>query len=344
MPSSKEIDIEDFRALEQYLRERRYIGQGEPMKCEKLTGGVSNKAVRVVLPGATAWVLKQALPKLRVSSDWFSDPQRVHVEANGLRWLNRLAPRGSTPALLWEDRENHLLAMESVPSGHENWKSALLAEKIRAEYFEQFGALLGTIHRCSSEAETEVRSVFESTVHFESLRLNPYYVSTAENIPQSAKFFRELIDEIRAQRVALVHGDFSPKNTLIHRGQLVILDYEVIHFGDPAFDAGFALTHFLSKAHHLPQCRIALANGAKIFWRAYFSEISRTTWARAVEARAVRNALGCLLARVAGKSPLEYLNREERSRQADVVLSMIYSPPQFVPNLVDEFVEKISHR
>lgn len=339
-----EVDIEDFNALEEYLRERRYVGQREPLKCEKLTGGVSNKTVRVVLPGATAWVLKQALPKLRVSSDWFSDPQRIHVEANGLRWLNRLAPCGSTPALLWEDRQNHLLAMESVPPGHENWKSVLLAQKIKLEHFEQFGALLGTIHRRSSEAETEVRPVFESTEHFETLRLNPYYVSTAENIPDSAKFFRELIDETRAYRLALVHGDFSPKNTLVYRGKMIVLDYEVIHFGDPAFDIGFAVTHFLSKAHHLPQCRVELANGAKIFWRAYFSEISSVTWGSAVGARAVRNTLGCLLARVAGKSPLEYLSGEESTRQADVVLSMISSPPQFMPNLIDEFVGKISHQ
>ena len=339
-----DFDIENFDALEEYLRERHYVGRREPIRCEKLAGGVSNKTVRVVLPGETAWVLKQALPKLRVNSDWFSDPQRIHVEANGLRWLNRLAPCGSTPEFLWEDHENHVLAMECVPPGHENWKSALLAHKISPEHFEQFGAILGTIHRRSSEAEAEVRPVFGATVHFETLRLRPYYVSTAERILESAQFFSQLIDETQAHRIALVHGDFSPKNTLIYRGKMIILDYEVIHFGDPAFDVGFAVTHFLSKAHHLPNFRGELAHGAKIFWRSYSGEISPMRWANAVEARAVKNALGCLLARVAGKSPLEYLSQEETSRQAQVVLSMLSAPPQIMPNLIDEFTEKISHQ
>ena len=108
-------------------------------------------------------------------------------------------------------------------------------------------------------------------------------------------------------RNSLVHGDFSPKNTLIYRGKLILLDYEVVHFGDPGFDVGFALTHFLSKANHLRSERDRIGAAAALFWNVYRREIDSLEWAQTLEPRAVRHTLGCLLARVIGKSPLEYL-------------------------------------
>jgi|ERR1700730_4420901 len=337
-----QIDIEDFGVLEDYLRSNRHISPGERVSFQKLLGGVSNKTVRLMWPAGRAWVLKQALPKLRVSADWFSSPERIRVEAKALRWLNRLAPLGATPEFLWEDPANHLMAMEAVPEGHHNWKAVLLSGQIMPEHFEQFGVLLGTIHRRSSEAAAEVRRVFQVRTHFETLRLEPYYIYTAEKTPGAARYLQALVRETRRHRLSLVHGDFSPKNTLIYRGRLILLDHEVVHFGDPAFDLGFALTHFLSKAHYLHNKRILLANFAKLFWQVYAREISLLTWASALEPRVVRHTLGCLLARVAGKSPLEYLAGAEVLRQRDVVLSLMANPPNCVSGLIDEFIGEIN--
>ena len=154
-------------------------------------------------------------------------------------------------------------------------------------------------------------------------------------------FSTALAQETLHHKNSLVHGDFSPKNTLIYQGRLILLDYEVVHFGDPAFDVGFALAHFLSKAHHLPNERSRLASAAELFWQVYREEIEHLDWAGALEPRVVRHTLGCLLARVAGKSPLEYLTPEEMTRQQDVVLALMAEPPRNVPNLIDEFLHKI---
>ncbi len=335
------IDIEDFGALEDYLRSDRHVNPGEHVTFKNLSGGVSNKTVKVTWPDGHGCVLKQALSKLRVSADWFSNPKRIQVEAKALRCLNRLAPAGATPAFLWEDRANHLLAMTAVPDSHKNWKSLLLSGQIFAEHFEQFGVLLGTVHARSSEAAIEIRPAFEVTTHFEALRLEPYYIYTAENTPAAARFLLALVRETRRNRLSLVHGDLSPKNTLIYQGRLVLIDHEVVHFGDPAFDLGFALTHFLSKAHHLIDHRVFLADSAALFWQTYAREVSRLSWASALEPRVVRHTLGCLLARVAGKSPLEYLTGAELNRQRDVVLSLMTSPPSGVVILINEFTNRI---
>jgi 5-methylthioribose kinase len=335
------LDIEEFNSLRDYLTERGHIAPGEVLAFRKLAGGVSNRTVRAAWPDGRAWVLKQALAKLRVNVDWFSSPERIGVEAKALRWLNRSAPPGTTPAFIFEDAANFLMGMDAIPDDHENWKSVLLAGRIVSDHFEQFGVLLGTVHRESSAGSTDARTAFADTTYFENLRLEPYYLYAAQKVASAAEFLRSLARETLLHKDSLVHGDFSPKNTLIYRDKLILLDYEVVHFGDPAFDVGFALTHFLSKAHHLPDARIRLAGAAELFWHTYHREIEALDWAATLEERAVRHTLGCLLARVAGKSPLEYLTLREMARQREVTLALIANPPLRVPELIDAFVRKI---
>lgn len=337
----KDLDIEDFDALRDYLETLGTTVPGRASSIRKLLGGISNRTVRIDWENGSGWVLKQALAKLRVSVDWFSSPERIAVEAKALRWLNRLAPTGTTPAFIFEDMDNYLLGMEAIPEPHDNWKSVLLAGHLDPDHFRQFGVLLGTIHRESSHSASEVRREFADTTYFKNLRLDPYYLYTAQQVPDVAGFLNALAQETLLHQDSLVHGDFSPKNTLLYQGKLILLDYEVVHFGDPAFDLGFALTHFFSKAHHLPKLRTGLAEAAQIFWQAYCGEIEMLGWAKAVEPRAVRHTLGCLLARVAGKSPLEYLTAQEAARQRDVVSMLMARPPTTVDNLLAEFLAKI---
>src|SRR3984885_2744619 len=336
-----QFDIEDFGALRDYLTTRGCVKLGEAVSFKKLQGGVSNRTVKVAWADGRGWVLKQALVKLRVNIDWFSSPERIGVEAKALRCLNRLAPPGTTPVFIFEDMPNHLMGMEAVPEEHEHWKSVLLSGRIISDHFEQFGLLLGAIHGRSSESGPEVRNAFSDTTYFENLRLEPYYLYAAQNIAEANLFLTTLARETLQHKDSLVHGDFSPKNTLIYRKKLILLDYEVVHFGDPAFDVGFALTHFLSKAHHLPPVRDRLARAAELFWQAYYDEVMQIDWAELEEARVVRHTLGCLLARVVGKSPLEYLTSSERARQHDVVLKLMREPPDNIPDLIAEFVNKI---
>ena len=329
------LDIEQPDALLRYLRSTGRIGRDESPGVQNLAGGVSNRTVLVQRASGEAWVLKQALAKLRVKEDWFSDPARVHREALGLRWLERLAPSGTVTPLVFEDFEQHLLAMQAVPAPHENWKTRLLAGGLQRDHVVQFGRLLGTIHRNSREARMD--EVFADQSFFEALRFEPYYRFAARRQPEAAEFLNNLIEETVATRLALVHGDYSPKNILIHNGRLVLLDHEVIHFGDPAFDLGFSLTHLLSKAHHLSAQRAAFLEAAHGYWENYQAAAGEIARHPGLEARAARHTLACLLARVDGRSPLEYLTEPERSRQRALVLRLMRRPPARLPVLFEAF-------
>jgi len=338
------LDIEDPVALRGYLAAAGLLASGEPISIAVLPGGVSGRTVRVEWPDGRGLVFKQSLPKLRVAVDWFSDPARVHREALGLRWASRLTPPGSVPPLVFEDPREHVLAMEAVPRPHENWKSLLLAGLLDDDHVSQFGLWLGTIHRRSWLQRDELALAFSDQSFFVSLRVEPYYQYTATRVPAAAAFLDNLVGGTLARRLALVHGDYSPKNVLIHAGRLVVLDYEVIHWGDPAFDLGFALTHLLSKAHHLSEHRADFGRAASRFFQAYVEALGDLPWAGPVEPFAVRHALGCLLARAQGRSPLEYLDPAERERQRDAVLDLISCPAPRVDELIDEFLAHLEAR
>ncbi len=345
-PRLMDLNVEDAAALIDYLRRTGRIGADESPRVRVLAGGVSNRTVLVERGTALGgdWVIKQALPKLRVQVDWFSDPARVHREALGLRWLERLLPDGCVPRFLFEDREHRLLAMTAVPQPHENWKTRLLSGQLDDDFVRQFAEMLAAIHRGSNERRDELAAAFADRSFFESLRLEPYYGYTATVVPGAAKFLHALIDDTRHRRLTLVHGDFSPKNILIYQGRLVLLDHEVIHWGDPAFDVGFSMTHFLSKAHHLPDRRAAFATAASEYWRAYTAAIGSGPWQADLQSHAVRHTLGCLLARVAGRSPLEYLNDAERERQRQIVTGLTQSLPPTIDELVQRFIERLDER
>jgi aminoglycoside phosphotransferase (APT) family kinase protein len=335
------LDIERSEALLAWLRRTGRIEPGEEPAITVLAGGVSNRTVLIERPGGEAWVLKQALGKLRVAVDWFSPPERVHREALGLRWLAELAPAGSTTPLLFEDFEEHLIGMTAVPTPHANWKAMLLTGDLHPDHVEQFARLLGTVHRRAWERRDEVEPVFRDRGYFESLRLEPYWAYTAERVPVARAFLLRLIDDVRARPLTLVHGDYSPKNVLVHDGRLVLLDHEVIHWGDPAFDLGFGHTHLLAKALHVAGRRQEFADASRRLWRVYRETVGDTPWAGDLEAWAVRATLGCLLARVDGRSPLEYLSEAERGVQRRAALALMAEPPPSYEALANRWLEGI---
>ncbi len=333
------LDIEQSDALLAYLRASEHIAPDETPQLHNLAGGVSNRTVLVQRPDGSAWVIKQALEKLRVKVDWFSDPARIHREATGLRWMQNAVP-DYAPPLVFEDRHNNILAMMAVPQPHTNWKTLLLQGAIEQTHVEQFGWLLGTIQRLALE-NPETSALFADRSFFETLRVEPYYSYTALQVPQAAAFINQLIEATRSRIFTLVHGDYSPKNVLIFDTRLILLDYEVIHWGDPAFDVGFSMTHFLSKAHVLAPHRAQFAAFAHTYWHTYQQQIHGLPFAADIEPFAVHHTLACLLARVAGRSPLEYLDTRQKAHQQAIVLQLMLKPPATLDALIDEFIARL---
>jgi len=337
------VDIEDHTALLDWLRTTERVPRTAVPRFETLRGGVSNRTVKVEFDDAPSWVIKQGLEKLRVDVDWFCDPARVHREAAGLRCLQKLLPVGRVPEFVDEDMECHVLIMTAAPRPHANWKSMLMAGDVQMAHAFQFGQLLGMIHRRGLEQRETIESKFADRSYFESLRLEPYYAYPADNHPEVSEFLRSLLDETRRRRLTLVHGDFSPKNILVHNDQLILLDHEVIHWGDPAFDIGFALTHLLSKAFFHVDRRFDFVSAATKFWQAYASTISGSSLPADLQSSAVRHTIGCLIARTVGRSPLEYLTANHREIQLQAATHLAHNAPPSVAELIHSFPQRVAN-
>ncbi len=336
------MDIEQPHELLEYLRQHGHTTPTESVEVECLAGGVSNRTVLVRHENKPDWVVKQALPKLRVEVDWFCDPVRIHREAAGLRALQRILPSEQIPEFVFEDEEFHLFGMTAVPEPHDNWKTLLLAGKIDEKLIEQSAEMLAAIHAHTGLEATELSREFGDRSFFEALRLEPYYGFSSEQVSEAKPFLSRLLEETRLGQQTLVHGDYSPKNILVHGDKLILLDYEVIHWGDPSFDCGFFLTHLLSKAHHVNEQRGPFLSAAKLWLDGYLTKTRHQPWADGLETRIVRQTLGCLLARVRGRSQLEYLSEDERTRQACAVVELMRDSCDTFGTLCQRFTKLIS--
>jgi 5-methylthioribose kinase len=289
---------------------------------DELGGGVSNKVIRVEGPASRA-VLKQSLGKLRVEQEWLADRERIFREAAAMRWIEGRLRGGRAPKILWEDRENFLIAMESAPPGAEMWKNRLFGGEFDPSCARAAGTMLGSLIAASWN-DPEGRRIFGDRTVFRQLRIDPYYRFTAGIAPECAEYFHDLIQRTDARQVSLVHGDWSPKNLLVSMEGVWAIDWEVIHFGDPSFDAGFLLNHLLLKSIAMPRHRADLTHLAEVFMAALAEELpSGAEW---IEAAAFEHLPALLLARVDGKSPAEYLDAGMRDRARSIAKNLMRHP------------------
>ena len=272
-----------------------------------------------------AFVLKQARAQLRTEQPWFSSIERNWREADVLRACQQLLGSATvtasvslvfeTPQILFEDREEYLFAMTAAPRPNVVWKAELLAGRVAGEIATAAGALLGTLH-AESWRNAEIAAELGDRTLFEELRVAPYYHTLAEKRPDAREGVQRLLAALAASPRSLVHADFSPKNLLVFSGGLMMVDFETGHFGDPAFDLGFFLSHLLLKACLQAPDHLRYLALVERFRDSYDLVLAPKISAAELSnlwARGVQNLAGCAWARLDGKSPVEYLTDDRKS-------------------------------
>jgi len=297
-----EITADNALAL---LRDAGWIPPGKA-RVEALGGGVSNIVLHVTT-AEQSFVVKQSRPQLRTREDWFSDLERIHREQEVMEALRPLLPAGTVPEVLFVDRANYVFAMSHAPEDSRVWKSVLLAGEIDPAIGELAGTLLGRMHDATSRTP-ELAERFGDHRCFVQLRVDPFYRKVQERRPEVAAAIDDVIERMLSCREAICHGDYTPKNLLLHAGGFTLVDYECAHYGDPTMDLGLLLAHLVLKAVRLPERAEEYLELTRSFWRGY----KRFRPAEEFEARAVRHFAVCLLARVDGTSPVEYLTDEAK--------------------------------
>lgn len=307
------MDLEHLRHI---LLEKGLLSE-QGYRCQPLMGGVSSE-IYLVGDHRKSLVVKKALHKLKVRDNWVADISRNRVEQDFIRYIGALLP-DSVPEILYSDLENEFFVMEYFDDSYKNWKTELLKGKFNPRTTYDAAQLLSTIH-ASSYKDPDIAKTFDTSANFMNLRTAPYLLKTAERNPELQHLIKTEAQRLQAHRECLVHGDFSPKNILTGVNRLVLLDHEVAWFGDPAFDLAFMLTHLHLKQLVQGSGFMELPDLPRIFWDTYFEGYPYET--DNLKKRSNHLWLMVLLARVDGKSPVEYLEGE--TGKQELIRSFVY--------------------
>ncbi len=304
-----------------FLRAAGLADDDEIPAAEALTGGVSSDIWKVELRSGPVCV-KRALSRLRVAQLWEAPVERNRYEWRWMQAAARISP-GSAPRVLAHD-EAGLFAMEFLDGArYPLWKNELREGRAVPEFARQVGERLARIHAATAN-DAEVATQFATDAGFHAIRLEPYLLASAKAHPDVAAQLQSLAARTAATRIALVHGDVSPKNILVGPRGPVFLDAECAWYGDPAFDLAFCLNHLLLKCCWVPRAQARFLECFDSLAEAYLGLHAPP----GLEARAASLLPGLLLARVDGKSPVEYLTDEaQKARVRRVARALLVSPP-----------------
>lgn len=305
------------------LRRLGLAGRVEAVRLTPLAGGVSSD-IHLAEAGERRFCVKRALSRLKVAALWEAPLSRNATEAAWFRTVGAWMP-DRVPEILGEDAAAGLFVMSYLPPEEfPVWKALLLAGGVDPDFAAAVGASLAEIHRRSA-GQTGISAAFANDATFEAIRLDPYLRAAALRHPDLAGRLRELADTTLATKRALIHGDVSPKNILRGPRGPVFLDAECACYGDPAFDLAFCLNHLLLKGALGSDLRPRYLEAFRALFRAYLGGV---VWEPQVdlEGRAAHLLPGLFLARVDGKSPVEYLPDDARRTVRNAARDMLAKP------------------
>lgn len=333
------MDQED--TLIDALVEAGLVSRGERPQIEALTGGVSCDVYRADIADGPVCI-KRALSALRVADKWEAPVERSHNEVLWLRLAKSIGIQ--VPEVIAELPERNLFVMSFyAPEAHPLWKAQLAGGTVDPAFASAVGEALVRVHGATANS-AEVAHDFANDEMFHALRIEPYLLHTARGHPDLSQRITSLAEQVAATKKALVHGDVSPKNILVGSAGPIFLDAECAWYGEPAFDLAFCLTHLLLKSVWRPQwtnrydqCFEALADSylASVDWEPRAD----------LEARAAALVSAFLLARVDGKSPVEYLTSDnDRAFVREAARSFLQQTPVTLSQLATDWKHRIGNR
>jgi aminoglycoside phosphotransferase (APT) family kinase protein len=305
----------------------------------RLTGGISSD-IWLVEAGTAALCVKRALPQLRVSVEWLAPIERNATEAAWFKTVAGFMP-DAVPTVLADDAAAGVFAMQYLPGDrYHNWKVQLLRGVVEGAVAGEVGRRLGRIHSTTAQA-ADLQRRFATDAIFHAIRLEPYLLATARVHGDLAPRLAALAETTATTRRALVHGDVSPKNILVGPAGPVFIDAECAWYGDPAFDLAFCLNHLLLKCLALPAAAPHFLASFSRLWDGYRAGLD---WedATAFEARAAALLPALFLARIDGKSPVEYVtDARDKDRVRRVARSCLIDPPARLSSILERWQREL---
>jgi len=283
---SEQLRLTDSN-LPDFLRALGFVGADETVSVEKAGDGNINWVRRARLADGRSWIVKQARPALERFPEYQADPRRIVFEA---RYFELAAERagalhaGICPEILHFDERERVLILEDLGT----------AERLDTRLARGFDAratgaalagFLAAVHRATTDPGLAER--FDNhgmrRLHGDHIFVLPFgdedFGLAAEveartaglRTPDFRAIAQAAYDRYLEPRGALVHGDVQAANVLLPPDGPKLLDAEIAHVGDPAFDVGTLIAHLALPAVARGSVTEALP-AVDATWRAYLAE------------------------------------------------------------------------
>ncbi len=287
------------------------LSKNDQFSFSKITEGVSSDIWHVSAE-KKEFCIKRALGKLTVKEDWFAPINRNNYEAKYFLYCKDVIPN-SFPKVLGHDNKKFILAMEWYDNEKFiNFKKKLLAKTISLTDAKRVGKVLGVKHKFFYKKQ-KFKKIFLNDETFYAIRIEPYLVFTSRFYPELSSYYKNIIEFLNKNKSTLIHGDFSPKNILIGKNYPIILDAETACWGNPIFDLAFFNNHLILKSILNDVIYRSYLELSKYFLEAYFAHFSFIKNRFLIEKFIILQSL-LILARVDGKSPVEYFSKKHKDK------------------------------
>ena len=280
------------------------INNKKILEIKRLKGGVSCEVYKAKTIKNT-YCIKRALPKLLVKKDWYVKTNRIKYEYLWLKHCKKLLPKSIPKIYKFDEKSKYLILEYLNEKKFLNLKSEFLKGKINYKLINKIGKNLSIIHNNSTKKNIE-KKFSPNFRNFYDLRLDAYFNEVKRVHPNLSSFVNNINKQYKENRTTLVHGDMSPKNILFYKNEIKFLDAETSNFGDPVFDVVFFTNHLLIKSIYLPNKKNQFLKAYKNFIDTYISN-SNCEDKKFFFRRCLNMIPLMLIARVDGKSPVEYV-------------------------------------
>jgi 5-methylthioribose kinase len=275
-------DALDDERLPAYLRSIGLAGPGDEVTVEPAGDGNINWVRRARVSGRASCIVKQARPALERFPQYRASTDRIVFER---RWFDIARPldvQGVCPRVLHFDEPRRALVLEDLGDAERLDRALLRGADVR-EALAAVVRLLAAVHAATREPALAARfrnddmrrlhgeHIFRLPFVANDFPLEPELRTCAERVWRDAE-----LGAVAARAYArygeptgaLVHGDVQAGNVLLGPRGPKLLDAEIAHVGDPAFDVGILLAHVLLAGLARSSLREA-AEVASATWRAY---------------------------------------------------------------------------
>ena len=281
-------------------------------------------------PVDKTYCVKRALPRLNVAQEWLAPVRRNVEEVRWLRFAATVAPR-QVPAVVADDAQAGIAILELVrPGALDELENAVAAGPGATRRRHRNGR---TARRAASRAareQPELAQSFDNMDLLSALRLEPFFVAAMDANPEVAHRLREAVDHLthlshRAdprRRQSEEHSDPHLAAAGAARRRVRLLGRSGVRRG-------------VSVRASVPEvgARVAISRDGSTRRSRRLIDAYEAAAPEPVNERLLLLVPALLIARVDGKSPVEYLNEKVRTKVRATAVRLLLDPPPSIARL-----------